>query len=335
MVIKKNHSLKKLNTFGLSTNAERFMEIHSVADLQLVLKTNFSPIHILGGGSNLLLTDNLKGIVLKNEIKGIIKMAETEEEVVVAVGGGEVWHEFVLWTLEKNWGGVENLSLIPGSVGAAPIQNIGAYGVEIVDVFQQLEAVELATGKVKLFNKEDCQFGYRDSIFKNELKGKYFISKVIFRLSKFPKINTSYGAIKELLKNNNIENPTIKDVSNAVIEIRQSKLPDPKEIGNSGSFFKNPEIEPSHFIPLKEKYPDIVFYEMPDRKIKIPAGWLIEKAGWKGKRIGDAGCHAKQALVLVNYGNATGIEIRNLANKIQVDILEKFNIGLTPEVNFW
>lgn len=335
MVLKKNYSLKKLNTFGLSAKAERLVEIHSVADLKLILKSNVLPIHILGGGSNILLTEDIKGIVLKNEIKGVFKTAETEKEVIVAVGGGEVWHEFVLWALEKNLGGIENLSLIPGSVGAAPIQNIGAYGVEIVDVFHQLEAVDLATGKEKIFNTEECQFGYRDSIFKNELKRKYFITKVIFRLSKFPKINTDYGAIRELLKNKNIVNPTVKDVSEAVIEIRQSKLPDPKEIGNSGSFFKNPEIELEHFIRLKEKYPDLVYYELPNGKIKIPAGWLIEKAGWKGKRIGDAGCHSKQALVLVNYGNATGVEIRNLANNIQVEILQKFNIGLIPEVNFW
>ena len=335
MIIKKNHSLKKLNTFGLNVHAERFTEIHNVKELQLMLKVSYVPLHILGGGSNLLLTEDLKGIVIKNEIKGITKMAETENEVVIVVGGGENWHSFVLWALENDYGGIENLSLIPGSVGAAPIQNIGAYGVELKDVFQQLEAVELETGKIKIFTHEECKFGYRDSVFKNKLKGKYFISKVILRLSKKHKINTSYGAIKEVLKQKNITAPTIRDVSNAVIEIRQSKLPDPDKIGNSGSFFKNPEIEKADFEKLKTKFPDIVFYELPNNKIKIPAGWLIEKAGWKGKRFGDAGCHEKQALVLVNYGNATGIEIRNLANKIQFDIFEKFGIGLMLEVNIW
>ncbi len=335
MIIKKNHSLKKLNTFGLDVFAERFTEIHSVADLQLLLKVKLGSLQILGGGSNLLLTENIKGVVIKNEIKGINKMAETKDEYIVAVGGGMVWHELVLWALENGLGGIENLSLIPGSVGAAPIQNIGAYGVELKEVFQQLEAVELTTGKIKVFTIEDCQFGYRDSIFKNKLKGKYFITKVVFRLLKNPKVNISYGAIKEVLQQKNIANPGIQDVSNAVIEIRQSKLPDPKKIGNSGSFFKNPEIETDQFKKLKSRFPEIVYYELPNGKIKIPAGWLIEKAGWKGKRIGDAGSHERQALVLVNYGNATGIEIRNLANRIQVDVLEKFGIGLIPEVNIW
>ena len=335
MVIKHLYPLKKLNTFGLDVVAEKFAEVHAAADLQLLLKTKSRPLYILGGGSNLLLTENLNGLVVKNEIRGIHKIAETKNEIIISVGGGEVWHELVLWALENNLGGIENLSLIPGSVGAAPIQNIGAYGVELKDCFQQLEAVELSTGKIKIFDKEACQFGYRNSIFKNELKNKFFITKVLLRLTKVHQLNMEYGAIREVLKKNEIAEPTIQNISNAVIEIRKSKLPDPAKIGNSGSFFKNPVIEKQQFDKLKNKFPKIVFYELENGQFKIPAGWLIEQCGWKGRRIGDAGCHEKQALVLVNYGNATGREIRNLAVKIQYDVMQKFGVGLTPEVNIW
>ena len=319
----------------MSARAEKYAEVHSISDVHMLLKTGFEPLHILGGGSNVLLTEDLKGLVIKNEIKGIYKMAETSDEVIIAIGGGESWHGLVMWAVENGLGGIENLSLIPGSVGAAPIQNIGAYGVELKDIFHQLEAIELDTGRMQIFNSNECQFGYRDSIFKNELKGRYFITKVILRLSKIHQLNTSYGAVSEILMDSNIENPTIRDVSNAVIKIRQIKLPDPAEIGNSGSFFKNPEIEITHFQQLRSLFPNIVFYEISSGKIKIPAGWLIETAGWKGKRVGDVGTHEKQALVLINHGNATGIDILNLANRIQYDVIEKFGISLMPEVNIW
>lgn len=335
MVIKHNQDLKSVNTFGISANAAKYAVVQSEADLLLLIKTGIRPVYILGGGSNLLLTGSLEGLVIKNEIKGIRQVAATESEVVLAVGGGENWHELVCWTLKENLGGIENLSLIPGSVGAAPIQNIGAYGVELKDVFHQLEAIHLETGQTKIFSKEDCAFGYRDSCFKNELKGQYFITKVILRLSKDPQPNISYGAIETVLAEKGIIHPTIQDVSNAVIEIRKKKLPDPAVIGNSGSFFKNPLIDAADFERLQKLYPDIVFYKQTNGAYKIPAGWLIEKAGWKGKRVGAVGCHEKQALVLVNYGGGTGIDIRNLANQIQVDILNRFGIGLTPEVNFW
>ncbi len=315
--------------------AEHFIEIHSTDELSEFLNTDFGEIRILGGGSNVLMTSDLQGVVLKNEIKGIEIVEEISSHAIVSTGGGEEWHNLVLWSLEKNLGGIENLSLIPGSVGAAPIQNIGAYGVELNDVFHHLEAVELASGKVRLFTKEDCQFAYRDSIFKRKLKGKYFITKVFLKLTKQHQLNTSYGTIKEILSQNNILNPTIKEVSRAVISIRQSKLPDPKRIGNSGSFFKNPEIEVPHCQRLRAEFPETVFYEMPNGKVKIPAGWLIEKAGWKGKRSGDAGCHENQALVLVNYGNAKGEEIRDLAFQIRASVKEMFGIELIFEVNIW
>ena len=336
MIVKKKYSLSKLNTFGLSVIAENYAEAHDLDELKLILKSGFKPIHILGGGSNVLLTKNVKGLVLKNEIKGIDIIDETYEQAIVAVGGGELWHELVCWAIKNNLGGIENLSLIPGSVGAAPIQNIGAYGVELKDVFEKLEAVELTTGKLKVFDKNDCRFGYRDSVFKNKLKGKYFITKIFLKLNKKPhQLNTSYGAIKNILIEKNIENPTILDVSNAVINIRKSKLPDPQKIGNAGSFFKNPEIEMAHFIQLKKKFTDIPKYDLPNGKVKVPAGWLIEKAGWKGKRIGDTGVHKKQALVLVNYGNAKGEEIKKLAADIQESVKNRFNILLVKEVNIW
>jgi UDP-N-acetylmuramate dehydrogenase len=296
---------------------------------------NRTPLHILGGGSNLLLTQNLLGLTIKNEIDGIEIMLENEHEVLVKVGGGVVWHQFVLWAVANGLGGIENLSLIPGTVGASPIQNIGAYGVELKDVFHSLDAYDLGTGEPCTFHQEECQFGYRDSVFKRELKGKFFIVNVNFRLQKHPKTNTAYGDIQRILQEWEIAKPTISDVSNAVIHIRQSKLPDPAVIGNAGSFFKNPELEPADFQRFKEKFPEAPNYPQADGRVKLPAGWLIEQAGWKGERIGDAGCHAKQALVLVNYGEAKGEEILALAEKIQASVLEKFGIALTPEVNIW
>ncbi|HFB99818.1 MAG TPA: UDP-N-acetylmuramate dehydrogenase [Phaeodactylibacter sp.] len=333
MQIQKNKSLQSLNTFGIEAKAESFVEVHSVKELQGVLKENNASIFVLGGGSNLLLTKDIKGLVIHNNIKGRKIEREFKHVAYVSAGGGENWHQFVLWTIEKGLGGIENLSLIPGRVGASPIQNIGAYGVELKDVFHRLEAVELATGELRVFRKKDCAFGYRESIFKKKYKGKFCITKVVLKLSKRPKINLTYGAIAQTLALQNIKNPTIKEVSNAVIQIRSSKLPDPAELGNSGSFFKNPEISKRQFRSLQKAFPHIVFYPLKNEKIKIPAGWLIEQCGWKGKRIGNTGCHAQQALVLVNYGNATGKEIQTLALKIMDSVKTKFGIELKMEVN--
>lgn len=331
-----HYSLKKLNTFGLDCKAAYFVCVNSVADLRYIVNKNNRqhPIFILGGGSNILLTQQIiPNLVIQNGIKGIEIVEETSDYAVVAVGGGENWHQFVLWCVRKGLGGVENLALIPGTVGASPIQNIGAYGVELKDVFFKLHAMELATGNVEEFLLADCQFGYRDSIFKQVLKGKFFISKVFFRLSKQPMVNTSYGAISDELAKKNITQPTIKAVSEAVIAIRQSKLPDPAQLGNAGSFFKNPEISIAHFEQIKLQFPNIVSFPLPDGNVKIPAGWLIEQCGWKGKRVGNAGAYEKQALVLVNYGNATGQEIWALAIQIAESVKEKFEITITPEVN--
>jgi len=280
----------------------------------------------------MLLTSDIEKLVLHLNLKGII-VNDTEKDIVyVTAEAGEDWNEFVLWCVSQNYGGLENLSLIPGNVGTSPIQNIGAYGVEIKDTFHQLEALEIKTGKTKIFNNKECQFGYRNSIFKNELKGKYIITNVTFKLTKKNhSTNISYGVIKSLLTD--IENPSIKEISNAVISIRESKLPDPKKIGNSGSFFKNPVITKTVFKKIQLNYPDIPHYIINENEIKIPAGWLVEQCGFKGKRFGDAGVHEKQALVLVNYNNATGKEIYELAKKIQSTIKAEFNILLEIEVN--
>ena len=337
MDIHHHFSLKKLNTFSIEATSERLAIVRSLEDLQSFLAENSSasPIHILGGGSNILLTGDLPGWVVKNEITGIKIVEEDENQAIVAAGGGENWHRLVLWSLDQNLFGIENLSLIPGSVGAAPMQNIGAYGVELKDVFHHLEAVELATGKLHTFDLDACRFGYRASIFKQELKDKFFIVKVFLRLSKAPHLNTSYGDIQKTLAETGIYSPTPRDVSNAVICIRQSKLPDPAEIGNAGSFFKNPEMEVAYFQRLQAEFPKMPHYDSPNGKVKIPAGWLIEQAGWKGWRRGDAGCHARQALVLVNYGNAKGEEIWRLAEEILASVAEKFGVRLSPEVSVW
>jgi UDP-N-acetylmuramate dehydrogenase len=335
MKIKHNVSLKKHNTFGINAKAKAFVEIFSEQDLIDILKQNTDPVFLLGGGSNLLLRKDVDGLIIKNKITGKRIVEEDKDSVLIEVGGGENWHEFVIWTIENGWSGIENLSLIPGTVGASPIQNIGAYGVELKDVFEKLQAVDLQSLATLEFNKTDCKFGYRDSIFKHDLKGRICITKVFFRLSKTPKISVAYGAIQNVLTQKNITNPTPKDVSNAVIEIRQSKLPDPAKLGNSGSFFKNPEIEKVQFLAIQKRFPNIVSYPLDNGQVKVPAGWLIEQAGWKGKRIGDCGSHAKQALVLVNYDKATGAEIWDLAMRIQASVLKKFGIKITPEVNIW
>ena len=317
-------------------NAAHFVEINTKEQIQnLCLSGQFinNPFLILGGGSNLLFTGDFQGWVFKNNLKGINLIKEDSEFVWINVLGGEIWHELVLFSVEKGWGGIENLALIPGSVGAAPIQNIGAYGVEIKSVLESVELLELTTGRLTTFDNQTCRFGYRDSIFKHEAKDKYFIVSVNFRLKKNPIPNIAYGDIQNVLLQNNISNPAIKDVCEAVISIRKSKLPDPAIIGNAGSFFKNPIISIQNLEKLKSEYPDIKFFNVDADYVKLPAAWLIEQAGWKGKRFGNVGVHDRQALVLVNYGNGTGAEILMLANKIIESVKQKFGVILTPEVN--
>jgi UDP-N-acetylmuramate dehydrogenase len=291
------------------------------------------PVLILGGGSNMLLTKDFAGLVIKLEITGIYLRQENEDELLVEVGSGEVWHDLVLHCIQQDWAGLENLSLIPGTVGASPMQNIGAYGVEIKDVFHSLTALHRDSLTLKTFNAAACKFGYRESVFKNELKDQYVITSVTFALSKTPHFRLDYGAIQEVLLEKGVKQPTLKAVSDAVIYIRESKLPNPKEIGNAGSFFKNPSISNIQFDALKAQHPSLPGYTSTEG-VKVPAGWLIEQSGWKGKRIGDVGVHAKQALVLVNYGAGTGEEIKSLSQQIQASVLEKFGIQLQPEVNF-
>ncbi len=344
MRIHKNFNLKSYNTFGIEAHCAAFAEVTSVDEVQRVLSNNDIPIQLLGGGSNVLfLNDFYNRFFIKNTIGGIKIVQNTEggysdesDAVLVEIGGGVNWHQFVLWAIENDLAGVENLSLIPGTVGAAPIQNIGAYGVELRDIFEKLEALNLQSLDMQTFTKEDCCFGYRDSVFKNELKDQYLITKVFLKLQKTPtQLKTSYGDISRTLVEKGIENPTIKDISNAVIAIRQSKLPDPSVIGNAGSFFKNPTILKEEFDILKIQFPKIVGYPSENTEgVKVAAGWLIEQCGWKGKRLGDVGVHERQALVLVNYGGGKGLQIKELAQKIQASVFEKFKIQLTPEVNF-
>lgn len=335
MEIQHNISLQAFNTFGLDAKANHFVVIRELEQLKAVLQTEeFRIKHLfLGSGSNMLLTQDFDGIVVKNELKGIQVISENQEEVIIEVQSGEIWHELVLHTISKGWGGIENLSLIPGTVGAAPIQNIGAYGVELKDCFDSLTAVDLTDGSEKQFKLEDCEFGYRMSVFKGIHKGKYFIASVRLKLQKQAKTNIRYGAISSVLEERGIESPTIKDVSDAVISIRSSKLPDPKEIGNSGSFFKNPVIPKSQFDLLAQKFENIVHYPVDENNVKVPAGWLIEQCGWKGKKVGNTGSHKDQALVLVNYGNAKGSEIHQLSKDIQKSVLDKFGIAIEAEVN--
>ena len=336
-MIKENISLKPYNTFGIDAKARFFISIDSVEKLKTVLSLEqFKSAKklFIGGGSNLLLLNDFDGLVIKIEISGIDKVTETENGVILKAGAGVVWHDFVMYCVDNQFYGVENLSLIPGTVGAAPMQNIGAYGVEIKDVFESLEALNTSTLEVETFNLEKCRFGYRESIFKHEAKDRYVILNVSFKLQKNGNLNLEYGAIKDTLSQMQISNPTLKEVSEAVISIRKSKLPDPAEIGNSGSFFKNPEIPKTQFEKLKEKYPNAPSYPVNENLVKVPAGWLIEQAGWKGHREGNVGVHARQALVLVNYGGGTGIEIKALAEKIQKSVFEKYGIEINPEVNF-
>lgn len=330
----RNQSLKSYNTFGIDVYANYFAEVKSHHEIIKVLKfskENQLEILVLNGGSNLLFTKDFDGLVLKINTKGIETIEENNDFIQLKVQAGENWHEWVQYCMKHDLGGLENLSLIPGNCGTAPLQNIGAYGVEIKDVLVEVTALEIATQKIKTFSNSDCEFGYRESVFKNQYKNQFILLDVTFQLTKRNHLlQIEYGAIRSELQN--IDNPTIQDVSQAVVRIRQSKLPDPKIIGNAGSFFKNPVISLEKFQTLKKKFPEMPGYPF-DNQIKTAAGWLIEQAGWKGKRFGDAGVHAKQALVLVNYGSATGKEIYDLSQKIILDIYSKFGIQLEREVN--
>jgi UDP-N-acetylmuramate dehydrogenase len=338
MIIQQNISLKPYNTFGIEASARFFTTFQSAAQLQEILESKVylqsnQQKLILGGGSNVLLTQDVDAWVLKNEITGIEKIMETTEYVYVKAGAGVQWHNLVMHCIENDWAGMENLALIPGNAGASPMQNIGAYGIEIKDIFFSLEAFHLETKTIQVFHLKDCAFGYRESVFKNTLKAQFVILSVTYQLYKTPKFNTAYGAIEQELQRMGINDFSIQAIAQAVINIRSSKLPDPALIGNAGSFFKNPEISLAQFEDLKAQFPEIVGYPLPNHQVKLAAGWLIEKAGFKGYRVGDAGCHAQQALVLVNYGNATGNQIFQLSETIIAAVQEKFNVLLYREVN--
>jgi len=336
--IKQNIDLKRLNTFGISVSADKYLDVNGADELSGYVKSgSISPenVFILGGGSNVLFLNSPSGIVLKMDIQGIRQISENADSVFIKAGAGVVWHDLVNYAISRNLGGIENLSLIPGSCGAAPMQNIGAYGVELEQVFEELEAVNLNTGKTDTFRSEDCDFGYRQSVFKHELKGIYAITSITLRLSKKPEFNISYGAIQETLDEMDIpENKlSVKDVSDAVIAIRRSKLPDPKETGNAGSFFKNPVVPDEVYQNILKEFPEAPGYPAGEGFTKVPAGWLIEKCGWKGKRSQNAGTWHKQALVIINYGGATGREIYDFAMEIKSSVSQRFGISLTPEVN--
>ncbi len=335
--VEENASLKPFNTFGIDVKAKYLSRISTMNELVEMMQAPLfqkEDYYILGGGSNILFTKDFDGLILKVDLKGIAVIDESNQFVTVKIMSGENWHQFVLYAVNKGWGGVENLSLIPGTVGAAPMQNIGAYGVEIKNLIEQVEAVELSTGKLRVFTNEECGFGYRESVFKKGLSKKYFISSVTLRLSKKDhQLNTTYGAIQDTLKEMGVSIASVKSISDAVINIRQQKLPDPTIIGNAGSFFKNPTISTSQFETLQKSNSTIPGYQIDNQNIKVPAGWLIEQCGWKGKRINDVGVHPLQALVLVNYGGGTGLEILQLSKEIQQAVQDKFNIELQPEVN--
>ncbi|MGQ0737436.1 MAG: UDP-N-acetylmuramate dehydrogenase [Bacteroidota bacterium] len=344
MQIQENISLRPYNSFGIDAKARYFASFKDTDELEELTTPTFAkalagkpdsrlPTLTLGGGSNILFTKDYDGLVLKNDIKGITELHEDSEYVYIKAGAGENWHQFVLHCIQRNWAGIENLSLIPGNVGATPMQNIGAYGVEIDDVFWDLEAYHLKDKKVVTFTKSDCGFGYRESVFKRKYKDQFVILNVTYQLRKKPRFNTSYGAINEELERMGVKGLSIKAISDAVIHIRSSKLPDPAAIGNAGSFFKNPEIISGQYAILQKQFPSVVGYPLPSGNVKLAAGWLIEQCGWKGYRNGDAGCHSMQALVLVNYGNASGKEIYDLSKEILESVKEKFGIQLEREVN--
>ena len=338
MTIYENQSLLLHNTFHINCVSNYFSEIHSVDDLlalqqESIFKKN--ELLILGGGSNVLFTKDFKGLVIKNNLLGKQLIKEDAIFYYVKIGAGEVWHNFVLWCIENNYSGVENLSLIPGRVGASPMQNIGAYGIELKDVFDSLEAINLKDGTKRVFTNVECEFGYRESIFKRKLRNQYIITSVTLKLRKTPVYNTSYGAIEKELELMGVKDLSIKAISDAVIRIRSSKLPDPAVIGNAGSFFKNPEIQATHYEKLKLSFPASVAYPLENGNVKLAAGWLIEQCGWKGKRFGDTGVHLNQALVLVNYGKAKGSEVFDLSSKIIESVKNKFDVELEREVNIY
>ena len=337
MKILKNINLKAFHTFGVDISTKYFTEITHLNDLSKLhsLKSKYKNLLILGGGSNLLFTQNYDGLVIQNQLKGIEIVQENDQDILLKISSGENWHDLVLYTVENNWGGIENLSLIPGSVGAAPIQNIGAYGVEVKDVIENVTIYDIVSQQWKTLTNEDCQFGYRNSIFKlTENKERYFITSISIKLNKNPKsCNIEYGDIKNTLDSLNLEAITIKDISKAIIQIRNSKLPNPKEIGNAGSFFKNPEVNKDFAEKLIVEYPTMPHYSLKSGQVKIPAAWLIEQCGWKGLKVGNTGNHASQALVIVNYGNASGDEIKNHALNVQLSIKDRFDILLQPEIN--
>lgn len=335
MNIELDYPLKSLNSFGMDVYARKFAGFTTLEDLQELHTTQkeFNQGFILGGGSNILFTKNVDGLVLKNEIKGIEILKEEGDDVYIRAGAGEPWHSFVLYCIEHGFAGIENLALIPGQVGASPMQNIGAYGVEIKDVFYCLDAYHKEDGKMHTFYNGDCEFGYRESVFKRKFKNQFIINRVTYKLSKKPNYHIEYGAIRQQLNEMGIKDLSIRAVANAVMAIRSAKLPDPKIVGNAGSFFKNPEIDIAKFEDLKKEFPQIMGYHVSNGFVKIPAGWLIEQCGWKGYREGDAGCHPLQALVLVNYGKATGEDIFLLSEKIVNSVFQKFTVQLEREVN--
>ena len=336
MNISANISLKPYNTFGIDASAKYFTSVQSIQNIIELLQSSEYKNNehlILGGGSNLLLTKDVNALVIKNDLKGIEIVTENNDSVFVKCAAGEVWHEFVMWSIHHNYGGLENLSLIPGCTGASPMQNIGAYGVEIKDTFYELEAIHTQTGELKTFSKADCEFAYRESVFKRQFKNQFIITSVTFQLSKVPTFHVEYGAIKQELDAMNVSELNIKAISQAVINIRSSKLPNPKEIGNAGSFFKNPEVTNEVYERLKHEFPNLVAYPLENSHYKLAAGWLIEQSGLKGYRVGDAGVHKLQALVLVNYGTATGNEIYNLSTHVLQTVKAKFGVDLEREVN--
>lgn len=336
MLIYWNASIKNLNTFGVDARAKMLTTVESLEDLQRVIrhpKLKEEMKLVLGGGSNVLFTQDFPGVVIHNNILGIAVEKEDENHAWVTAGAGEIWQNLVLKSLQMNLSGIENLSLIPGRVGAAPMQNIGAYGVELKETFDSLQAVDIDTGAMVVFNNEQCEFGYRDSVFKNKFKDKYVITSVTLKLNKNFTPRLEYGDINKTLADLNITNITPTTVSDVVTHIRQNKLPDPSVLGNAGSFFKNPVISKEKYNSMLKDYPSMPGFHQPENQVKIPAAWMIEQCGWKGKRIGDAGTHEKQPLVIVNYGSATGKDILNLAQQVHNAVLEKFDVEIIPEVN--
>ncbi len=329
-----NFSLEDYHTFGAKVKAKAFVRVKEYEEVMEAIHFEVLPKMVLGGGSNLLFTRDFEGLIIHNQYDGIEVINTEPNHAIVEIGGGVNWHQLVLWSLDQDLGGLENLSLIPGTVGAAPIQNIGAYGVELADVFESLDAIDLTTGEERTFQRDQCNFGYRQSVFKSERKGRDLVTRVRLRLSKNQhSLNISYGGVQKALEAKGIDQPGIKEVSKTIIEIRKSKLPDPSKIGNAGSFFKNPVVSAAFFDRISAGRLEIPHYKVADSMIKIPAAWLIENCGWKGKRIGDAGTYDRHALVLVNYGSATGTELWALANQIMEDVRNTFGIQLEPEVN--